>query len=71
MVLFNKRITKALIRLRGCAGWSAFLLIANPKDRFSRVEAHLIELRFGDNWGPSLERHVVFRMMSCDINVFK
>ena len=30
MVLFKKRITKALIRLRGCAGWSAPVLFANP-----------------------------------------
>ena len=40
MVLSNERITKALIRLRGCAGWSAALLFANTEDRFSRVEAH-------------------------------
>ena len=31
MVLSNKRMTKALIRLRGCAGWSAPLLFANPR----------------------------------------
>ena len=35
MILSNKRITKALIRLRRCAGWSAPLLLANTKDRFS------------------------------------
>ena len=29
MILFKKRITKALIRLRGCAGWSAPVLFAN------------------------------------------
>ena len=29
MVLFKKRITKTLIRLRGCAGWSAPLLFTN------------------------------------------
>ena len=28
---FKKRITKALIRLRGCAGWSAPVLFANPR----------------------------------------
>ena len=28
MILSNKPITKALIRLRGCAGWSAILLFA-------------------------------------------
>ena len=31
MVLSKKRITKALIRLRGCAGWSALLLFANSR----------------------------------------
>ena len=36
-ILCNKRITKALIRLRGCAGWSAHLLFANPRRQvFSR-----------------------------------
>ena len=29
MIFSNKRITKALIRLRRCAGWSAPLLFAN------------------------------------------
>ena len=33
----TKRITKALIRLRGCAGWSAPVLFANPRRQvFSR-----------------------------------
>ena len=41
MMLSNKRITKALIRLRGCAGWYAPLLFAYPEDRFSRVEVHI------------------------------
>ena len=40
MMLANKRMTKVLIRLRGCAGWSAALLFANPEDSFSRVGAH-------------------------------
>ena len=42
MVLSKTRITKALIRLRGCAGWSAPVLFANPEERFSCVEAHLL-----------------------------
>ena len=42
MILSRKRITKALIRLRGCAGWSAPLLFAQPDDRFSRLEAQII-----------------------------
>ena len=37
MILFNKRTTKALIRLRECAGWSAPLLFAiHRKQVFSR-----------------------------------
>ena len=37
MILYNTRITKALIRLRGCAGWSAPLLFANHRRQvFSR-----------------------------------
>ena len=31
VIFSNKRITKVLIRLRGCAGWSAHLLLANPR----------------------------------------
>ena len=42
MLLSNKRITKMLIRLSGCAGWSVPLLFANPEDRFSCEEAHMI-----------------------------
>ena len=37
MVLSNKQLTKALISLRRCAGWSAPLLFANPRRQvFSR-----------------------------------
>ena len=37
MILSNKRITKALIRLRGCAGWSAPVLFAHLRRQvFSR-----------------------------------
>ena len=37
MILCNKIITKALIRLHRCAGWSAPLLFANPRRQvFSR-----------------------------------
>ena len=37
MIHSNKRITKALIRLRGCAGWSAHLLFTNLRRQvFSR-----------------------------------
>ena len=30
MILSKERITKALISLRGCTGWSAHVLFANP-----------------------------------------
>ena len=33
MILFDKRITKAQIRLRGCAGWSVPLLFAIPEEK--------------------------------------
>ena len=37
MIISTKRITKALIRLRGCAGWSAPVLFAKPRRQvFSR-----------------------------------
>ena len=37
MILYKRRITKALIRLRGCAGWTVPLLFANPERQvFSR-----------------------------------
>ena len=42
MILSKKHITKALIRLHRCAGWSAALLFRNTEDGFSRVEAHMI-----------------------------
>ena len=44
MIVSNKRTTKALISLRGCAGWSASLMFTNPRRQvFSRrLEAHLI-----------------------------
>ena len=42
MILSNKRITKALIRLHGSAGWSVPLMFANTEDRFSRVVAQIM-----------------------------
>ena len=41
MIFPKKRITKALIRLGGCAGWSVPVLFANHQSHFSRVEAHI------------------------------
>ena len=42
MKLSKNQIIKALINLRRYAGWSATLLFANPEDRFSHVEAHIM-----------------------------
>ena len=36
MILSKRRITKALISLRGCAGWSAPMLFANPRRQVGR-----------------------------------
>ena len=47
MILSNKLITKALISLRGCVGWSEpllFFFLQTPEDSFSRVEAQLWNL---------------------------
>ena len=41
LILSKKRITKALIRLRGCADWFVVCCSQTPKDRFPRVEAHM------------------------------
>ena len=49
---FQRRITKVLIRLRGCAGWSAPVLFATPEDRFSPVEAHIVECK------PNFKRNI-------------
>ena len=40
MTILKMGITKLLIRLRGCSGWSAPLLFANTEDRFSSIGAH-------------------------------
>ena len=46
MVLYLKRITKALIRLRVCAGWSAPVLFANPRRQvFSRRGPFIISVK--------------------------
>ena len=42
MILSNKRMTKVLIRLHECAGWSVSLLFANTEDGFSRTEAQIV-----------------------------
>ena len=42
MILLDKRITKALISLHGCAGWSVPVLFAKLEDRFSCVKARFM-----------------------------
>ena len=37
MTLSNERKTNVLIRLRGCAGWSAPLLFTSPEDKYTDV----------------------------------
>ena len=51
MFLSKKLITKALIRLHGCAGWSAPVLFANPRRQvFSRRGPYIYAS--GYNIGP-------------------
>ena len=46
VIVFKKRITKALTSLRGCAGWSAPLLFETPRRRvFSRRGLILSKMR--------------------------
>ena len=44
MILSKKRITKVLISLSGCAGWSALFWLANTEDRVSPVEAQVSQV---------------------------
>ena len=37
MILSNERKKNALIRLCGCAGWSASLLFTSPEDKYTDV----------------------------------
>ena len=48
IILFRQRTAKVLIRLRGCAGWSAPLLFAYGINTFSHDVAHM-----GLHWLPS------------------
>ena len=46
MIHSNKRITKMLIRLRGCAGWSAPLLFVNHQRQAFSLPGPLVYHRF-------------------------
>ena len=53
IILSKQRVTKALNSLCGCAGWSASLLFANGKNRFSHDVTHLPGVDFdciGSGW---------------------
>ena len=43
MILLDKLITKALISLRGCAGWSAPVLFANSRRQVFLRQGPIIE----------------------------
>ena len=65
MILSTKRITKVLIRLRGCAGWSAPVLFANPRRQvFLRSGPYVLRLE-------SLKKcslHIVFHICLARFN---
>ena len=74
IILSNKCITNGLIRLRGCASWSAPLLFANPEDRFSRVDTQLwqhiqnkfyITIRKKD-WP---RKHNILHVINCSVHM--
>ena len=72
MILSKKQITKVLIRLRGCAGWSAPVLVANHR-RLSkkRITKVLIRLRGCAGWSAPVlvanhRRQVFSRQGPCD-----
>ena len=48
IILSRQRITKTLIRLRGCAGWSASLFFAYGINMFSHDVAHLYSSTYND-----------------------
>ena len=62
MILSNKQITEALIRLHECAGWSASLLFANSEDRFSWVEDHLCKYSYFVQGGEKPYGSLSFRI---------
>ena len=66
-----KRITKALISLRGCADWSAPVLIANPRRQiFSRWgPINMIVCYFGSLFGHDYS-WILKVLVSCDLFEF-
>ena len=44
-ITIEKRITKALIGLGGCAGWSALVLFVTPRRQFFLRRAHILKTK--------------------------
>ena len=65
MIIFDKQITKALTRLRGCTVWSAPLLFANPEDRFSRLEAQLYPIILTYELSKGILHSTVIKVLEC------
>ena len=60
IILCIKRITKALIRLRGCAGWSAALLFVTPRRQlFSRRGPNKIFVRYKKYENQQTHPHIL------------
>ena len=80
MILSNKQITKALIRLPGCAGWSAHVLFANHRRQvFSRRGPYYLLLEYKKvDWLETSSLHAGYFSCFCcrllpffKINFFK
>ena len=72
MVLFKTRIKKAMIRLRGCAGWSAPLLFANlQRYVFSRRGPYNSLDQKDATFVPRLQEVMQFTSLNCSHLVLK
>ena len=58
IILYEQRIIKVLIRLRGCAGWSAPLLFAYGINRFSHDVAHKTAFSDGTLYYRMIHIHI-------------
>ena len=57
VLLSKQRTTKALVRLRGCAGWSAPLLYAYAFNSFSHDVAHIRDVNLAAVGSPNSFQH--------------
>ena len=62
IILSRQRTTKALIRLRGCAGWSAPLLFAYGINRFSHDVAQMSSEKLPQTYSRKLEKKELTRV---------